>query len=206
MNKFLLASSGSMIVDDRARRQNRKTTPVLPSPLFGGRRCAGAGCARSAPPWGIEAGRGWGAWRVLQPGAWGATLPKCGERHLGTQPALCGEPSKAPRPCQRLRGSPRGSGKYAPLPFRPPEAGGALSVGPAQLLSRFRRARKVRLGGTAAPGHAGASGCPECPASHPPPPAAFLQLYCLPSSGFTAEAPARGNQTRYSFGSYSLTF
>lgn len=52
--------------------------------------------------------------------------------------------------------------------FRPPQAGGALSGGPAQLLSRFRTG-KVRLGGTAAPGHAGAHGCPECPASHPPP-------------------------------------
>ena len=177
VNKFLLVSSGSVIVDDRARRQNRKTTPVLPSPLFRGRR-RGLHALRApgAPRWG--GGRGW---RVLQPGAWGATRRECGERHLGTQPALCGEPSKAPRPCprlrQRLRGSPGGSGKSALLPFRSPQEGGALSVGPAQRLSRFRGARKVRLGGAAAPGHAGASGCPECPASHPPPPPAFLQLH-----------------------------
>ena len=93
---------------------------------------------------------------------------------------------------------PRGSGKSAPLPaFRPPQAEGALSGGPAQLLSRFRRTGKVRLGGTVAPGHAGARGCPEYPASHPPP------APNLTSSCFTVEAQAPGNRASCSVRIYS---
>lgn len=58
---------------------------------------------RAPRPWGSEACGG--GWQVSRPGAWGATLPKCGDRHLGTQPDLCAEPSKAPRLRQRLHGS-----------------------------------------------------------------------------------------------------
>lgn len=173
LNKLPLASSGCVIVDDRARGHNRKTTP--PPPLAAHSQKALRECGLSAlrAPGARKPAAGDGRCRGRGPGV----------RHSPSAGTATWAPSLTfARSHQRRQGfvkgsmvpSLPGSGKSAPPGFQPPQAGGALSGGPTQRLSRFRRTRKVRLGGTAAPGHTGACGCPECPASHPPPWPAFL--------------------------------
>lgn len=176
------------------RERDPRTGKQLPSSPYAffrdlRKKPRGVRAARAPFPWGTEAGEG--AVTAQGPG-----------RNPGAPPTLSREPSEAPGPrpalCQGLHGSAGVLEKSVCVPAsRPAQAGGTLSAGPAQPLNRFRRARKVRFGGTAAPGprriHWAPSARPACHRPHHPTPG-------LPDSGVTRGRPGlRWNQTSSAF-------
>lgn len=186
LNKLPLAPSGSALEEVERARNGEAPRSALRSP-FQGEQKALRRLRLPAPP-GHRGRRGG------QPKAWIAW------------PALSGEPSKAPRPhpprCQLSR-----KGRVpASLSW------GAVSSGLAPPLSSFRRARKVRPGGTAAPAPPRPYWAPRSvrPASHPCP-SAFL-IPALPaktrarmesdeSSGFLREHSREKAKFTSEFGS-----
>lgn len=112
MNKLSFASSGSVFKDERARPEDRKTTPLLPLRLFPGlaeEAARGSGCARSFPLG--HRGRGGGGYSPgprAQPG-----------RPAHSFPGAIGGARASPSTMPRAPWFCRGSGKVCVRPCVP---------------------------------------------------------------------------------------